>query len=352
MLVRSARKVDIALSVVCVQVIQLLAEYRERHRVTLPAFTGLLTLLQALLPPNSLPKTVYMFRKATRAVLTETLGGTGFQRIHLCSDMQCTHMYDNDEKACPKCKKPRFETLQNGRVKAIRELRYMGLEQGVRVLLMSRKVSRAIHSFDLPSMVDSTYSVYSSRLSEHFCRYFIPHYSDMAPEQARTAKIRFFESGQVCNDSEWEQYNSEVEAGTRRPTKLLMVEGGCDGFQPFKRRVWSTWLFGYRLTCVNWYEGGASQYEVVTAISEGASEGKAAQVVAGLDAQQLIQLCPPSASERMHGRSGVHPRSFLHLSYHTPCCKQPATHKPHSRDRADQPTPLCAFCRDSGARGA
>jgi hypothetical protein len=55
---------------------------------------------------------------------------------------------------------------------------------------------------------------------------------------------------------------------------------------------------------VNWYEGGASQYEIVTAISEGASEGKAAQVVAGLDAQQLIQLCPPSAAERINGQTG------------------------------------------------
>jgi hypothetical protein len=232
----------------CVQAIQLLAEYKERHRVTLPAFTGLLTLLQAFLPANSLPKTVYMFRKASCAVLTETLGGTGF---HLCSDMQCTHLYDNGDRQCPKCDKPRYKTLQNGREKAIRDLRYMGLEQGVRVLLMSRKVSRAINNFDLPSMVYSTYSVYSSRLSEHFCNYFIPHYRNMDPQQARTAKIRFFESGQVCTDAESEQYNSKVETGTRRPTKLLMVEGGCDGFQPFKRRVWSTWLFGYRLTCVN-----------------------------------------------------------------------------------------------------
>jgi hypothetical protein len=159
----------------------------------------------------------------------------------------------------------------------------------------------------------------------------------MAPEQARTAKLRFFESGQVCTDAEWEQYNSEVAAGTRRPTKLLMVEGGCDGFQPFKRRVWSTWLFGYRLTCVNWYEGGASQYEVVTAISEGASEGKAAQVVAGLDAQQLIQLCPPSASERLHGCTGVGPRrspQLLAFDKTIPCCK-PATAYPNSQDNPD-----------------
>jgi hypothetical protein len=195
--------------------------------------------------------------------------------------------------------------MQNGREKAIRELRYLGLEQGVRILLMSRKVSSAINNFDLTSMVDSTYSVYSSRLSEHLCNYFIPHYSAMGADEARKAKIRFFDSGQVCTDQEWDCYIAEVRAGTRKRTKLLMVEGGCDGFQPFKRRIWSTWLFGYRLTCVNWYEGGASQFEIVTAISEGACEGKAAQVVAGLDAQQLVQLCPPSATERMNGLSGI-----------------------------------------------
>jgi hypothetical protein len=127
----------------------------------------------------------------------------------------------------------------------------------------------------------------------------------MGPDEARKAKIRFFDSGQVCTDTEWDRYTMEVRTGTRRRTKLLMVEGGCDGFQPFKRRIWSTWLFGYRLTGVNWFEGGASQFEIVTAISEGASEGKAAQVVASLDAQQLIQLCPPSATERLNGLAGI-----------------------------------------------
>jgi hypothetical protein len=87
-----------------------------------------------------------------------------------------------------------------------------------------------------------------------------------------------------------------------------MLKCGCDGFQPFKRRVWSTWLFGYRLTCVNWYAGQSSQYETVTAISSGASEGKAAQVVAALDAPQLIQLAPPSAAERLRGQRAAFPK--------------------------------------------
>jgi hypothetical protein len=156
-------------------------------------------------------------------------------------------------------------------------------------------------------MVDSTYSVYSSKLSEHIREYFIPGYGTMSPQHARVAKLRFFETGQVCTDAEWEQYLSEVADGRRYPTKLLLVEGGCDGFQPFRRRVWSKWLFGYRLACVGCSDGMGSQYEIVTAISSGASEGKAAQVVAGLDAQQLIQLAPPSAVERMHGATGAPP---------------------------------------------
>jgi hypothetical protein len=293
------------------QALQLIAEYKERHRVTLPAMADLLTLMQALLPAgNCLPKSVYSFRKATRSVLHATLGGPGFARIHLCSDLNCTHLYDDDADKCPQCDKPRFKDLENGRKAPIRDLRYMSLDKGVRLLLMSRKVSRAINRFDLEAMVDSTYSVYSSKLSEHLCHHFIPGYGDMctqSPERAREAKLRFFDTGQVCSDAEWQQYTEEVEAGTRRPTKLLMLEGGCDGFQPFKRRVWSTWLFGYRLTCVNWYDGQSSQYQIVTAISSGASEGKAAQVVAGLDAQHLVELAPPSAAERLQGLTGVFP---------------------------------------------
>jgi hypothetical protein len=173
-----------------VPVIQLLAEYKERHRVTLPAFLDLLTLLQAALPANSLPKTVYKFRKASRAVMKEALGGHGFQALHLCSDVQCTHLYDTEARECPVCAEPRYKRLQNGREIAVRQLRYLDLEQGVRILIC-RRVSTAIHNFDLPSMVDSTYSVYSP-LSEDLFTYFIPRYVSMDQNEARKAKIRFF----------------------------------------------------------------------------------------------------------------------------------------------------------------
>jgi hypothetical protein len=338
------------------QAVQLIAEYKERHRVTLPAMADLLTLLQALLPGNSLPKSVYTYRKAQRSVLKAALGGPGFQRIHLCSDLNCTHLYDNDARLCPECDKPRFKRLENGKEAPIRDLRYMSLDKAVRVLLMSRKVSRAIDAFDLEAMVDSTYSVYSSKLSQHLCEYFIPGYRSMcrtAPTKAREAKLRFFETGQVCTDTEWQQYNLEVEAGTRRPTKLLMLEGGCDGFQPFKRRVWSTWLFGYRLTCVNWYHGESSQFEIVTAISSGASEGKAAQVVAALDAQQLVQLSPPSAQERTLGQTGAvlvpNPPCMHRLSATSNCVWEQSQY--HVR-RLCVHHSMLVCCRDTSAGGA
>jgi hypothetical protein len=297
------------------QVVHLLAAYKEKHRVTRSAFGELLDLLQAVLPPNILPRSFYSYRRGSRAVLTETLGEPGFQRLHMCSNAQCTHLYDGkEERECPKCQSPRFKQLQNGREVAFREVRYMGVQKGVRVMLMSRSVSHALASFDLPGMVDSVHSVYSSRMSDNLCRYFIPEYDRMSPHAARVAKIRFFETGQVCTDDEWVQYVAEVEAGHRNPTKLLMVEGGCDAFQPFDRRVWSTWLMGYRLTGVNWYEGRDSDFEIVTAIASGATEGTAARVVAALDAQDLLQLSPPNAQERRNGMAGVLDDHYM------PCC--------------------------------
>jgi hypothetical protein len=289
------------------QVVHLLTVYKEKHRVTRLAFTELLDLLQAVLPPNTLlPRSFYSYRRGSRAVLTEALGGPGFQRLHMCSNAHCTHLYDcKDDRECPKCKSPRFKQLQNGSETAMREVRYMGVQQGVRVLLLSRSVGHALASFDLTGMVNSVHSVYSSRLSDKICRHFIPDYDDMPAPAARIAKIRFFQSGQVCTDDEWRQYTEEVQAGHRNRTILLMVEGGCDAFQPFNRRVWSTWLMGYRLTGVNWYEGRDSDFEIVTAIASGATEGTAARVVAALDAQDLVQLSPPNAQERTHGMAGA-----------------------------------------------
>jgi hypothetical protein len=289
------------------QACQLIAQYKERHRITLPALKDLLQLLQALLPhSNKLPRSTYMFRNVSKRVLEQIFGGSTFRRLHMCSDPECTHMYtDQALRACPKCSKPRYHTQQNGKEKVIREMRYMGVKNGVKTLLMSKHVGRAIDTFDMSRALDTPHSLFGSRLSEHLCQHFIPGYAEMEQSERRNAKLRFFDTGQVCSEEEWLQYNKEVEEGTRLRTKLLVVEGGCDGFQPYRRRVWSTWMWGYRLTGVNWALGNMAEMEIVTAISEGATEGKAAHVVAALDANELKDLAPPSADERERGALGV-----------------------------------------------
>jgi len=286
------------------QVVGMVSAFRVRHALTGPAFEELLLLLQACMPRcNILPWTTYRFKKVGRDILQQTMGGEGFQQMHLCKNKHCTHLYQDDrQRTCPLCEEPRYQQLENGEERAWHQLRYIGVEHGMRVLLTSKEVGRGLANFDCAAMVDTTYSVYSSRLSDALCDYFIPHYGGMDPDVARAAKIQFFESGQVLPQHEYEAYKVGVAEGVLRPTKLLLVEGGCDGFQPYQRRQCTTWLMGYRLMCVDWETGHRTDYEVVTALSEGESETKAAQVVCGLDAQQLLRLRPPSAAERIAGQ--------------------------------------------------
>jgi hypothetical protein len=292
---------------VVLQACQLIAEYKERHRITAAALKDLLMLLDALLPTSScMPKTPYMYKLVSRKVLVHTFGGPTFSRLHVCSDLECPHLYtDPAQRECPDCGKPRFHKLLNGPERPIQSLRYMGVDRGVRTLLMSKKVGRSIDAFDLQEALDCPHSMYSSGFSEHLCRHFIPAYATLEPAAQRTAKHRFFSSGQVCSDAAWRRYTQEVSEGKRRRTKLIVVEGGCDGFQPYRRRVWSTWMWGYRLTGVDWHLGNLAQMEIITGISEGATEGKAAHIVASLDAHRLKELAPPSAHERELGGSGV-----------------------------------------------
>ena len=294
-------------SALLLQVVRLVGELKERHRLTLPALEDLLQLLKILLPPNILPATVYLLRKLMRQVLARTLGddSPGFQRLHICSNTECAYMYDdNDTTSCPKCAQARYVVQRSGRKKAAQEVRYLGLKQGLRILLMSRRVCEGIQDFDLESMVDSTYSVFSSELSEDLCCHFIPGYSRMLDPVKREYKVRFFRTGQVCTSQEMEQHTAKVAAGQAIETILIVVEGGCDAFQPFKRRVWSTWLYGYRVQCINWYTGEKGHFEIVTAISEGKAEGKAAHIVAALDARQMNELCPRLASQRTAAHTG------------------------------------------------
>jgi hypothetical protein len=289
------------------QACQLIAEYKETHRCTQPALEGLLKLLQALLPKNHLPQSLYHYRKVASAVLKQVFGGPTFRRLHLCSNAECSHLYtDWESRYCPECAAPRYEKTLDDKERAIRELRYMGIENGVRALLMSKQVGRAIMDFDIVKATEEPHSLLTSDWALQVCREYIPDFESMGLEQAMTAKRRFFTTGQVfSSEEEYEEYTREIEAGERQRTLLLLVEAGCDGFQPFNRRIWSTWMWGYRLQCVCPREGETDDMAIVTSICSGATEGKAAHVVAALDAKELEALAPPTADERQRGGDGV-----------------------------------------------
>lgn len=297
------------------QVVKLVTEMKERHRLTLPALTDLLQLLKILLPPNILPASVYLLRKLLRQVLALTLGrdSSGFARIHLCNNAECGYMYEDDSTKCVRCGAERYAVQRSGKKKPVQELRYLGLSQGLRVLLMSKHVCSALHDFDLPHMVDSNHSVFSSDLSERMCHLFIPQYEHMDDDTRREYKIRFFSTGQVCTAEELAEHTSRVQSGEAKRTMLITVEGGCDAFQPFKRRVWSTWMYGYRVCCIDWFTAEKGEFEIVTAISEGAAEGKAAHVVAALDAQEMIELCPLEAHKVTPAHQGVVHLAFVYV---------------------------------------
>jgi hypothetical protein len=297
------------------QLCQLVSEMKERHRSTGPALEDLLKLLQVVLPPgNVMPRSLHMFRKVSRRVLRKVFGGPSFKRLHMCSDPECIHMYtDWDSEKCPLCGKARYK-VENGVKLPEREMRYMGPENGLRTLLMSQQVGKAISSFDLRGTLDDPHTLLSCGWSEHICAVHIPDYSAMDPDERKRAKFRFFLTGQVfSSEAEWLRYNDDVECKRCKRSVLLVVEAGCDGFQPFRRRIWSTWMWGYRITNVNWALGNLAQVEIVTAISEGATEGKAAHVVAALDAEELKAMAPPTAEARDRGPSGVTCPSVTHM---------------------------------------
>lgn len=262
-------------------------------------FERILTFMKFLMPNCKLPGSHYLFRKASRQVLAHVIGCSGFSRLHLCSEMECTHLYEDDSDECPLCKSPRYMVQQNGKRVPHRELMYLGLEHGVRVLAATREVGLAYASYDAEAAIDEPWSWLSSRLCERLCNHFIPGYRQMGEEMRRQAKYDFFTTGQVFTSREMrDRWIREVEDGTRNETLLFLVEAGCDGFQPFRRRVWSTWMYGYRIINVDVVGGGSSHSEIVVAISSGKSEGKAAQTVAGLEALQMKDLAPPSAMQR------------------------------------------------------
>ena len=281
------------------QVVQLIMVLRERHRMTNAAFADLLSLLKFLLPPNRLPGTPYRFLKCQKAALHQATGGQVFSKLDLCSDAECTSVYlDATSKQCPDCNAPRYRVLKKNKKVPHRQLRYLGVRAGLRILVMSRKVSLALSSFNVDAEVKNPTSFFSSLLSEHLCHHFIPYYDQYTAQEQQGLKARFFITGQACTQEQYDEHVDLVASGGEDPTRLVVVEGGCDAFQPFRRRQHSTWLHGYRLVSVDPMTAGRSEFEIVTAISEGTSEGKAALTVAALDGDELEQLRPWTAFER------------------------------------------------------
>jgi hypothetical protein len=182
----------------------------------------------------------------------------------------------------------------------------MGPENGIRTMLMGQHAGKAISTFDLAGSLKEPHTLLSSTWGDYICEVHIPHYREMSNDDRDNAKYRFYHTGQVLSsEAEWLQYYDDVAEKRRKRTVLLVVEAGCDGFQPFRRRIWSTWMWGYRITNINWALGSTAELEIVTAICEGATEGKAAHVVAALDAEELKAMAPPSAYERLRGLQGV-----------------------------------------------
>jgi hypothetical protein len=80
----------------------------------------------------------------------------------------------------------------------------------------------------------------NSELGSHLSDFFIPSFSNLPEAEKRNIMCRFFETGQVC---------SAADLSAAPDTHLLMILAGADGFQPFKRRVHSTTLIGFRYVC-------------------------------------------------------------------------------------------------------
>lgn len=284
------------------QYVRLVNEFKEQTNATGRAMKHLLLLLRAGMPPTRLPKSEYLMHKIQDRVVQHTMGAPGFVCYDLCSDPHCSTVYINHlehEDVCPEymCGAPRWKHQQNGKKVPIRQLQYMGVERCVRTILSNQRLCQAILDFPLSEMYDSEYSVLSSELGKHLCRYHIRGWDGLSPADKRTRALRFFETGHGCTAIEWGKHLEEVQQGTTLPTVLIILEGGTDGFQPHERRIRTTWAMGYRVVNMDWRWEGSGEGEVVTALSESAVEGKACLTVTRLDAEQLVKLTPPSAGE-------------------------------------------------------
>jgi len=188
------------------QAIQLITEFKDRHKGKLSMMKDLLALVKFLLPDNSFPGTMYRLRKILRAALNKVLDVEGYFELHLCHTPKCMHVYfDDDDEECPVCRcagvtAPRYKVLQNKKRVPHHVLRYLGVARGVRTLLLNEHVCKAVESFDLDAAVVRPQSVYGSEVTDHICRVFIPDWDALPPDRQLREKARFFRTGQVLDD--------------------------------------------------------------------------------------------------------------------------------------------------------
>ena len=116
-------------------------------------------------------------------------------------------------------------------------MHYMGVENCLRVLLLRQEWCEAFARFDIRQERQTPGTLWSGDLAEHFCPLYVPGYSNMPENEREEAAEVFLTTDQTCKRDKLQNH---------QPTVLLLLEGGIDAFQPFKRKVHSTWVAGTR----------------------------------------------------------------------------------------------------------
>lgn len=134
--------------------------------------------------------------------------------------------------------------LNNGAVEPRRKVRYFGVGNMIRAALLSVEFCQGLLLQDVRGDLANPCSVYHTDSFRHLSRTFIPQLDAMSQSDQHDALVNFYLSGRASPPSDGERAS---EAG--RQTALLLLTMGMDAFQPWKRRVYSITLMGFR--CVN-----------------------------------------------------------------------------------------------------
>lgn len=116
------------------------------------------------------------------------------------------------------------------------KLRHFGLGNCLRVLLARPEWCLAFARFNIQLDREQPGSIFASQLCARFCQLYIPGWDELDDKERLEAETRFLRTGQVCSDDQLHPHQGRMR------TILLFVEQASDGFQPFQRRVHSTWV--------------------------------------------------------------------------------------------------------------